>query len=365
MEDTSDRPVIVLRRSDGLGARLLAFLRTWRYARRVGADLHVHWPSLAYSFRDAQATDWGIADLIAFPPDAHEVRFLEGPLPPPVAGRRVVEADPDLARQLRFGIDAATLFEGTRIVECGGQRALRVPGESDAEIADGIRALAERLSPSAPVRAALEPVRRHLGGQPYAVVHIRRGDVLANTIACVRDGAEPARAATLFRSYIDRCPPVAVLAEAVDRASPNARVLCLTDTPAYGEDLRRRIGDDRCLSGAGWGHGLGPIQRAWFEILLARDAAIIHAGSSAFVRLAAEMGRASLRLAHPIAEAHWLHAFETEVLDAADVAPRDRPAWRAIHAAELSARRDYHERSRQAAARQARQVDARVDPATR
>lgn len=336
---------IVVKRTDGLGARLIALTRVWRFAAVVGAEVDMWWPPLSYVFRDSDATDWrpdALFDLAAS--DLSGLRFVGDGRPPPTpAGRISIETDPRFRDGLRLGLDADALFAQGPVIEAGGQAVLRVRGEGDEAVAAGLAATFARLVPSAPVRAALAQAARSGAEPPYAAVHIRRGDVLLGLLHAIRAGHPRDRLATLIRSAIRRCPPVPLLLDAADADRPGGRVMVFGDDPALVAEARSRLGG-RALNQDAAAAGLGPLQRALMDIHLLRDAEAICLGSSAFAQLPASVGRARSIVVAPFGTIDpWIASFEQEVLDAAEVPEAAREPLRAIYRAEwapMAARSD-------------------------
>ncbi|MDR4306252.1 hypothetical protein IHQ68_06430 [Chelatococcus sambhunathii] len=186
-------PTITIRRTDGLGGRLLALVRVLRFAEKLGARVTMRWASLAYTFRDHGATDWTpseLFDLRRF--DFPALDLTEGPLEPLPPGTLVLEEQPDLAQQLRFGFDPEALLARASAIASNGQRLLRLVGETDAEIQDGLVRVFDRLVPGAPIREEFAAARRILGPEPFIALHIRRGDVVSNLIGMAgSDGPSP------------------------------------------------------------------------------------------------------------------------------------------------------------------------------
>jgi len=324
---------VVVRRTDGLGARTLALIRVWRFAQAIGAEVEAWWPSLAYSYRDAGSTDWTperLFDLAAS--DLAGLRFVTGARPEVPEGCLYIEKHAPFAAALRQGLTAEAVFAHGPVVEAGGQALLRVAGEDDATVRRGLAAAFDRLVPAAEVRDALAAVRAT--GEPYAAIHIRRGDVLALLLAAVRDGAPTPVMADRIRAAIRRCPPVPLLLAAADARMPGGRVMVFGDDPPLVAAARAALGP-RVIDQEPAAAGLEPLRRALYDIHLLRGAGAIALGSSAFTQLPLATGRGEQALVEPSGDyAPWAAMFEAEVLDAAGVAAADRPPLRALHLAE-------------------------------
>ncbi len=353
-------PTITIRRTDGLGGRLLALVRVLRFAEKLGARVTMRWASLAYTFRDHGATDWTpseLFDLDRF--DFDGLDLAEGTPEPLDPGTLVLEERPDLAQHLRFGFDPETLLAHGASFASNGQRLLRLVGETDADVHEGLVTVFDRLIPKQAVRDEFAATKEILGPQPFVALHVRRGDVVSNLVGKAGSDAPVADLEPDMRHFVRRCAPVALMISALDEQAPGAKVLIFGEDPQSIGEAADALGSRALLAPAA--ERLGPLQRAFLEILLMREASAIYACASQFSRLPAQVGRARLHEIGPDGDPGlWIRHFEAEILDRVSIQSERREELAALFLAFWREVADRAERIRQRPVRAPR-TDVRPD----
>ena len=327
---SANRRLIIVRREDGLGGRLLAFVRVLRFADKVGASVIWKWPPTGGHGVSALGGlfDLGISDL-------RNVTVMEEPLTDLPREHLYIEGDPLVVQSLRNGVDPEVLFGNQLVIESSGQRLLRVKNESDAEIAEEMRRVFDRLVPIPSVGEALKAARSTIGSQPYAAVHVRRGDILRNVIQEIKSPTSSERLKRWLQFFVTRCAPVELMLASLNAKSSDKRILVIGDDPSITEMIRRHLGPNRAINLGSNEFALTISQQALLDILLLRSAEDIHAPSSQFSRCAAEIGTATTHIIQPHGDpSPWLSMFESEVLDAANVPAEQRNPFRVAFMAE-------------------------------
>ncbi|MDR4306251.1 hypothetical protein IHQ68_06425 [Chelatococcus sambhunathii] len=126
-----------------------------------------------------------------------------------------------------------------------------------------------------------------------------------------------------MRHFVRRCAPVGLMVSAIDERDPGPRVLIFGEDPASIGEAAAALGPRALVAPAA--ERLGPLQRAFLEILLMREARVIYACGSQFSRLPAHVGRARLHEIGPDGDpAPWLAHLEAEILDRVSISAERR-----------------------------------------
>jgi hypothetical protein len=110
------------------------------------------------------------------------------------------------------------------------------------------------------------------------------------------------------------------------------QILVLGDSKDKVAEMRASVGEDRLVSLPPERAELSNVQRAFFDLIIIRDAAVVVGGRSAFITLPTEMGHGRLYAVVPEGEPEaWLASFESEVLDPAGLPESARGVWRGFY----------------------------------
>jgi hypothetical protein len=253
---------VVVSRTDGLGARLIAFGNGIRIARALGVPCHLAWN---------EADQVGGLDASRL--------FALDDLPPGITFARM----PHILREIeagRIAFDRAmrviprSILDGTEVLLCGHHWFQRFDDEPDTPaLRQDFAAALRSIPPARAIAARIEAfaARHDLG--PAVGVHVRRGDIVGHPSEIHRN-----RVVDLERYY-------AVL----DAVATEARLFLCTEDPAVIEAFSARY------PGRVFGFPTSSYDRqdgsaaedAMTELTLLGETRFIVAGRSAFSRCAA------------------------------------------------------------------------------
>jgi hypothetical protein len=323
---------IICRRRDRLISRLQAVLWSWRFARKMDAELFVYWPTADSKVAEFDGPDFrfgniiSLADLYLKTGDRSIVVFDDNG--PADFGCPHLDYDPTYAAMRTGGFDPKALFEASPIHHTSGARRFRNVSEKPRDVIPDLRALYRTLPLNPLVAEDLDEALGFINSEGFTVAHVRRGDVLhqlSKTIGAF-DGA-PERQAQ-FVKYLDhfiaRISPLQNFYAETDKAvEAGEKVLLMSDG---GEDVTRafekRYGAGKVVSIDKIGRRRRPIQKAFLDFNVMVRATKIVTTRSNFGRFAASLsGAPCLDVTLTSGHESVAELFSNEVLQTSD-APR-------------------------------------------
>ena len=314
----ADRPVFIVRRGDRLSARIKSLLFAWRFSNEVGGQLIFCWFPRDRSIYGALPPEPYTANLIWNLPQFYaergfeELIFLDGeyrrddPLPS-LSGSEFDAVRPDAFNR--------TDFEGRRLTFLeSGHMAFRFAGDTDELVHGQLRTLFARLPLEPRVEAVLARAQEELGEQPYVALHVRRGDVLSLMRVALPE-LQAGHASDIVLRYTRA---VAGYTAPLDWYDPyvetalqaGEKLVFFSDSPETFEHFERRHGRRKIIKAATLARGLKiPLQQAFVEFLLIKQAARVIGTKSSFAGFAATLGGGSISNVHERGDALALERY--------------------------------------------------------
>ena len=285
----AERRRMLVRRTDGLGSRMLNLAWGWRAARRLGARTIVCWPGtpggnvaqFGAGYRSLKLFDL----LEIYGRDDTDLIFIDGDLPV-IGDERRIDLRPGWKRQGARGWAPGDVFgeaSSAVYIVCD---PLLLKGETLAQAREEARELLGRLTPAQPIRKRLDQIDGALDLTRMTGVHVRRGDIAAQLALYGEHLRQDATAApadmdTWTDHYFTRCAPPRAYVSALDSlGDAAAEVVIFSEDADAVETLTRLAPERRFISLAPYLAGLPPVQAAMVEMrAMARCGRIVSTGS--------------------------------------------------------------------------------------
>jgi hypothetical protein len=315
-------------RKDGLGARLLNLVWSWRMARKIGARLIVFWPPFPAQYGEGlTAADIFDVFALAASPLRDEIQILDARANA-CADIREINLDAFERCDVRPFARTWPLGPGDALpVVCSFAK----PPLAEGETLDDALAEAKALFAKLPIRPnilrALERAcAAHELGRTVAI-HVRRGDIVealrSSRTELASGVCEPD---SLFQrcttNFMRLCVPLESYLRALESdIGAGSQILLFTDTPELSGHFRAACGARLRLAGEFAPAALSEHQRAFFELLLMGRCRRVAGSRSAFGQAAAVIGGAEFVDARQYSTAEEMIDAYLEVVEYHDQAP--------------------------------------------
>jgi hypothetical protein len=323
VEAAEDR-YLLCSRKDGIGARLVNLVWTWRLARNAGLKTLCFWPPLDPYYGESN----GVGDLL----DVYALAASELRRELTIIDARPIDhlrpeptmLDPGKRHDAqayavtpRFGSGARS--HAIPLIDTG-MGPLLAHGERSAKATAEARALLARLPLTHRLQQALRLLDKSHNLQRTIAVHVRRGDIVEVLRgACEALAPDAQEKGSLLDRYTEHffrgCAPAPSYLRLVrPLLKQGYSILFFSDTPGEAEPFLKRFEYKMTLA-----RDLGPdnltgIQRALFEIHLMSRCHTIVAAKSTFSILASLIGGAALVDARRETKAdEWVRAYRRAV----------------------------------------------------
>lgn len=299
------RPTFFVRHRGRLAARLKHLLYGWRFARQIDGRVIMHWPDempeALQRFDGAMYSASLIFDLQNFYREGGTQSLVFMGERTGAAARRWESQGPSLAeaqhapmRPDRFSRD---LFkkEGLVFYETQLMRyQLEDERKSRAQINRELGSLFAELPTTPYIEGVLQRARGRLGDGSYVGLHVRRGDVyerLRNDLpGFVQGTIKPDRLDLLISQYVTMTSPQTLFEPFVAQAIESGKKIAyFSDSPDSIKGFLSRFGASNIIDAAEFQTRL-PIQKAYLDFVLLKDAEQIVSTRSSYAGFSAELG---------------------------------------------------------------------------
>jgi hypothetical protein len=289
-------------RKDGIGARLVNLLWTWRLARTAGLKTLCFWPPLDPYYGDST----GAADLldlftVATSELQDELKIVDA-RPIDCLHVRTETIDPEGQHDPLAYAVAPRPGRGSKSAPVPlidtGMGPLLAPGESPHEATREARELFARLPLALRIRQSLKGVEKTHNFERMVAVHVRRGDIVEVLRGACRsftpEALEPGSVLDRYTEHFFRgCAPAPNYIRLVrPYLKQGFGILFFSDTPGEEHPFQKRFPYKLTLAADLAPKALTPIQRALFEMLMMSRCHAIIASKSTFSSLASLIGGA-------------------------------------------------------------------------
>lgn len=276
----SDGKILIGYRSDGLGARLINLLWTWRLARKLQARAIMVWPDLkgmSGDTRVSQIIDTATGAITAL---ESEIAFIDGELS---AYRNLdwLDLRPDWKNKAR-GWSRDDVFQQHSSIGNRSHHPIALQGETQEQIIQEARALSSRLPIHSDVLSALKRVQDKIDLSKVVAVNYPHSETISDLTdigskALQNSNFDPKLGAAIS-SYFRKCAPVDAYAHALElELARGSKAIIFSNSPAVRSTLgqlpalKTRLGQ---LFGSGIVDvrpemgSLSTIQESFLEILI-------------------------------------------------------------------------------------------------
>jgi hypothetical protein len=291
-----------LRRGDRLIARMKHVLYGWRFARQAGGKAVVLWPPPGTwsQFDSMEYSPSLIFDLEEMARDAttSDLTFVETPERFPERRRSL--RDPEFAKMRNNSFDReyfkqdGLVFHEDSLMQYRFSDEQRSGAALNAELSD----LFGRLKLHPAVGAGLARVASDLGGEKYASLHVRAGDVfhmLTEELPLLPQGTLTGQALKrLLGHYVTRtAPPELYTPWVLKSIEAGQKLVFSTDSPDQIEWFNKRFGAEHFLNLADYQLDF-PIQKALMDFIILSRGSVLYGPRSNFSSLACALGNIDL-----------------------------------------------------------------------
>ena len=287
-------------RKDGIGARLVNLIWTWRLARAAGLRTLCFWPPMdPYYGETTGAGD--LIDLLALTTGelGDDLRIIDGrPVDylNPVTIRPSAESPCDPSAWVYEPGKVRGFKAAPSSVIDTGIGPLLTPGEDPAAAIEEARALFASLPLKPRIEKSLKAVNKIVSLDRMVAVHVREGDIVeVLRDACqgyTPEGLEPGSVLDRYTEHFFRgcAPHTAYLRLVRPYIKQGYGLLFFSDTPGAAVTYEKRFQYQLVKAQDLAPSGLNDIQRALFEILLMSRCHAIIGAKSMFSTLASLIG---------------------------------------------------------------------------
>jgi hypothetical protein len=296
---TQPHRYLLCSRKDGIGARLVNLLWTWRLARAGGLRTLCFWPPMDPYYGSTS----GVGDLIdrlalATGPISDELRIIDG-RPSDMLNPVVTRVDPDrpcdpAALAYSLGRIRGSKSPAVPVIDNGGP--MLTAGEDPAAAAEQVRALFASLPLAPRIEKSVKAVAKDHNFSRLVAVHVRGGDI----VEVLREACEGFTPEALepdsdldrytdhfFRGYAPSPACVRLLRPYLQQ---DFGLLFFSDTPGAVDPFQKKFPYKLIKADDLAPVPLNEIQRALFEILMMSRCHAIIGAKSMFSTLASLIG---------------------------------------------------------------------------
>lgn len=298
---------IYAQRTDRLTSRLEGLLSVWRFARVIDRKTVLYWPQRRDPYQGETYRASSILDLEAMASDpasndlsVHDKKYLQ---------RKDVRNFAETPGW-DHSLERHTVRDLAGDFYVGGQTNLKFPDEKACAIEAEKKSLYARLRPRPIILKNVAAALDWLGPGEFSAVHLRRGDLLAELSAKMRqyEGAARSRSvateqdflrvedqlAHWMTHFVVRAAPMEAyldaLADAKSGVPPGQRLVIFSDSEEAARDFQKQCGSRDVLLMSSFGTELTEIQRSYVEVLLLTHAQRIISTYSTFGKFASHYG---------------------------------------------------------------------------